>query len=434
MSDIRTTDLPIASEVASEDTMLANVGEVPVTSQVPLATLGAAISAIGVMVWSNANSRYETRSGGITRPGNWVVRFIGPTDPGVLAQDLDEWIDMEVPGEPGVIPAIFDDAVAFWTARDYDNLNARLTDLSGNGHHAVPGSANGGDQPVALPHSGAHYVYLPGTVDNSVSTPNTTGGTAYYTITRTSAVTEDGDTVADPIVIGGTAHSGSIARVQVYSDSGRTALVADLDPSTSVEPHNSITGALSEVWTVNRRSTPGRKTVLVDRPIVLFGHNSLATVTSHSALNFGIGSPFTFLFVYRQHHAEDYGGPMSKRLSGVNTNAGWTFLQPNNFRMAVEYRGGGVSSDIAAQEVHIVPGETTRVAFTRDGTTHVLHNNAYTRSLTMAEIDLTNAEPLLLGKGQTATLGTFPMEFLGAAVFPRALSAVEIAEAATWLS
>ena len=63
MSDIRTIDLPIASEVAGEDTMLANVGDVPVTSQVPLATLGAAISAIGVMVWSNANSRYETRSG-----------------------------------------------------------------------------------------------------------------------------------------------------------------------------------------------------------------------------------------------------------------------------------------------------------------------------------------------------------------------------------
>ena len=52
MSDIRTTDLPIAPEIASEDTMLANVGDVPVTSQVPLRRAASGFPAYSTAIIS----------------------------------------------------------------------------------------------------------------------------------------------------------------------------------------------------------------------------------------------------------------------------------------------------------------------------------------------------------------------------------------------
>ena len=75
----------------------------PVTSEMRVAV------SIDVMVWSNTNSRYETEVGGITRPLSRVVRFIGPTDPGALANDLDEWINIEIPADEPEVTFLFRD-------------------------------------------------------------------------------------------------------------------------------------------------------------------------------------------------------------------------------------------------------------------------------------------------------------------------------------
>lgn len=62
-------------------------------------------------------------------------------------------------------------AVAAWRADVYDAVNDRLTDITGNAHHAVFGSAVGADinDPTRLVYSGSKYLHLPGISGNYAS-------------------------------------------------------------------------------------------------------------------------------------------------------------------------------------------------------------------------------------------------------------------------
>lgn len=66
---------------------------------------------------------------------------------------------------------ILDTADLYVTSKVYDSANTRLTDLSGNGNHAVFGA--GTDAPKYLPHTGTDYLYCSGLTGEAFQTPDT---------------------------------------------------------------------------------------------------------------------------------------------------------------------------------------------------------------------------------------------------------------------
>lgn len=78
-------------------------------------------------------------------------------------------------GQRGLLQSsIIEESVFFVKASSYDADNDRLTDLSGNGNHAVLGSTTGSDtnDPTVKLHKGTNYVHFPGT-NEDFSTPDT---------------------------------------------------------------------------------------------------------------------------------------------------------------------------------------------------------------------------------------------------------------------
>ena len=69
---------------------------------------------------------------------------------------------------------VLDRAEAYWRADVHDATNDRLSDLTGHGHHAQLGSANGADtnDPTILVRKGEQYLYLTGVSGNYCSMPD----------------------------------------------------------------------------------------------------------------------------------------------------------------------------------------------------------------------------------------------------------------------
>ena len=531
MSDLKISELPLAENVADDDVLVGNAGAT--TSRLHVNR----VSDLGIMVWSNANSRYETRSGGITRPGNWVVRFIGPTDPGALAEDLDEWTNVEVPGEvPGVIPAIFDDAVAFWTAREYDAVNARLTDLSGNGHHAVlPGEAA---NPQVLPHTDTQYMYVPGggIFDNRATTPsssalnpsgdfelrcalsfnsfaasdqaliakwdNTTQRSYRFYVSGVQslelAVTPDGTFGSSVPFASGwnvetgiganqwvelrvtfdatlgrarfyqrTTPSGSWSQVGAPADYGALAafagtdaltvahnanqhylhaniykaqlwdgiegsggtLVAHFDPTLSTQPHTSFVAATGETWTILRRSID-RKTAIIDRPTLQFGLDDYLEVASHADL---AAASMTAIVVTRVYGTSANQAFIAKK-ADFTTGAGWSLDRGTGGLTPRVMLADGTNNPTATAPL-ITAGFVTGVSLVRDATNITGYKDGTAGTpVTDTSGSIANAFALRIGRLSDAGTSYADMEFMGAAVFPRALSSTEIEEVVAWLS
>lgn len=117
--------------------------------------------------------------------------------------------------------------------------------------------------------------------------------------------------------------SGRFYRAQLwsgFSDAGGT-LVADYDPSRSVDPHLTFVAATGETWTHNRSAT-GRKLVAVDRSLFLFGTDDYMTTAGDVvAMNPRTAGVATMMVVTRVYGTSaSYRAVFSKRQF---VTAGW---------------------------------------------------------------------------------------------------------------
>lgn len=259
-------------------------------TRVRISVYDGAYSAFGIVNLSTGEVTSTGASGAFSVPtvtaeaagdGFTRVAMVGTYSGTVIKPQLS------LVNDAGGVSYTGDGASGVYARRGQANMGAALLpyvptsnkravyDYSGNDNHAYLGSAGTAFiNPVGSP----RCVNLPGTTGNTLTTPNTTGGTAYYTITYADGTTEDGSTAANPIEIGGTVHSGAVARVRVFSDSGRTALVADCDPNDApgdvTKFYSSTTG---ELWTINQSAATTNDPVWTGQGLVFDGVDDVVT-------------------------------------------------------------------------------------------------------------------------------------------------------------
>lgn len=179
-----------------------------------------------------------------------------------------------------------------------------IRDFISNTHHAVPVDAT---NPLKLaPEGGLWYVYFPGSSGNSL-TITLDDSTAYdYTIVYSDASTDtDGQTStgAGLLTFGGTDAKFAglkVRRILIVPDGGG-ATVADIvltDPDAYNATRTSLVARSGHTVTINRSAT-GRKTSVVDRPILLLGTDDFMAVPDHPDLDFLASGGMTLALAYR---------------------------------------------------------------------------------------------------------------------------------------
>ncbi len=420
--------------------------------------------------------------------------------------------DVALVDEPGM--GLLHRAEAAWMAAAYTPGDTHLRDLTGNGHHARLGSADGADanDPLYLPFDGEKYLYLPGTDGNraqtaapvgfastrldwrieiSVDSWNSVGvksglielhyprfvmdankslgldwleGGAYRTVTSPAGainatdgqrialrVTVDGDTIrtftfyqADRLAGPWTQiHQATDARAmdansawlrlgsrdtglrqlwagRIYGAEIRNEIdgpiVASFDPSRSTEPHTSFVAATGETWTINRSAT-GRKAALVDRPMFLFGGDDYMDVAHHSDLDF-TGSDFTVALAFRGHGtATVYQSFLSKRST---TGEGWelgTRVSTGTARFTM------LGADIDAAAAPLFRGSAWVLAGrASSGAAKIFDGGTEVGTGYLGFPNVTGDGPLVIGARYPSHSSSADMEFIGAAIFRRALT------------
>jgi hypothetical protein len=434
---------------------------------------------------------------------------------------------------------VLGDAVAFWSAGTFDVANDRLTDLSGNGHHAVFGS--GANAPLHLEHDDT-YLYHPAVATGSRTNTNTphssaiqpgatvewrfdiaydwetdttagnltamwgtgvnrwaidirndrlrlhlgTSSGAFRTTQQWTSLTwpfsdgerghvritldtdSGGNTVSElftraasvdlasdaaawtshgtrstsgaqvwqttgtpnlEVCGGGNANSLTNAaakhyRFLLYDDT--PAIAADFDPRESTEPHNAFTTDVT--WTITRPNNRVLKASLVDRNVVLLGPSTYLEVADHADLDFGSSQDATVCALYRKHGTDHSPWLLAKK-AGVppSNDGGWSLVQP-------------ASGDVRQWQLHVSSGTNIAsgssptadsggshlAAGVRDGDVTAYQNGTAGTSTTDTSGDLSNAQPLRVGNRSDSVASEVAFEFLGAAIFRRALTVPEL--------
>lgn len=206
------------------------------------------------------------------------------------------------------------------------------------------------------------------------------------------------------------------------------AIVRSFDPSLALSSDTSWTAVDGAEVTVNR-STSGRKTCLVTRPVWLFGTDDYMEIADNALLDFGASDSFTVVWVGRQWNTPPSGGRMvskanSGTITGYHVAANSTTLTPLiSVGDGVTNRGLNPTA-VVQGALSVVGGVVDRTAETLTAFT----NNTFSATGSTAGIgSLANAYPLRVGSRGDAA-GTYAdMELVAVAVFRRALTAAEIA-------
>jgi hypothetical protein len=219
---------------------------------------------------------------------------------------------------------------------------------------------------------------------------------------------------------------GTVFRAQVRDGIDGT-LAADFDPARSVEPHTTFTASTGEVWAIDRSAT-GRKSVLVDRPLLLFGTDDYLEVPDRAALDFGAGDGFTLAWVGRLHGTTANTALVAKK-ADLTTAAGYAIDRGTGGLTPRVMLADGANNPTATTPV-VTAGQTTLAALVRAGGLTGFRNATAGTLVADNAGDLTNAEALRFGRLSGASEAYSDMEFVGAAVFRRALTDAELARVA----
>lgn len=309
-------------------------------------------------------------------------------------------------------------AVGYWDVNNYTS-GQTLTNYGtgGTALDAQFGSTTGSDtnDPTALPYAGVPYVYLPGSAGNTVAC------TAPGTVASYAAYPLGGGAATTGAATGGASFTlqtaGSWIRVDLLT--AGAAVVASFDGARlTTGAQAAMTDAYSVAWTINRAAT-GRKAVVVVRPVMLFGTDDYLVVPDSSLLDFAAGESFTMLVVGRQWGAV----PASSRwlIKGVSPGARWGMVNLGTSLAVQGFVADGTRVATASGATAASGALTSRVAVI-DRATQTLTAEAVAASIaTIGSMVNTNA--LRIGGDATSYND---MEFYGAAVFRRTVSASEL--------
>lgn len=210
---------------------------------------------------------------------------------------------------------------------------------------------------------------------------------------------------------------------------GAGTVVFDADFTTGITSGAQATFTESSVnaatVTINR-STSGRKAVAVVQPTLLFGTDDYMEVADNALLNFGATDSFTVMTAARV-----WATPVSSRYVSKysNSGAGWQLRNNGALQSAVfaAYDGAafafGISTSSSSGDLRTFTGvrntATDEIVTYMDGT-------AGTPVADTTTLSLSNTLPLTIGRRSGVGTEYADMEFFGAAIWRRALSAAEI--------
>lgn len=232
---------------------------------------------------------------------------------------------------------------------------------------------------------------------------------------------------------GGTANllAGKVRRVILKNGIDGT-VVADFDASSLSQ--TSMVDSTGKTWTVNR-ATSGRKTVVVDRPLFLFGTDDYLETADHADLDIAAGDAFTAILAMRAFGATAaHQVYFSKRETSV---AGWELATTSGTQVGrFTFSDGAATGDTTGANARIgsVVSFAGRRSITADQA-QVIVNGAEGGTTDNTTGTLANAVGLLIGARRTggSVVNQGDFEFVGAAFFRRELTNAEIAEVSRYL-
>lgn len=309
--------------------------------------------------------------------------------------------------------------------------DGKLRDFIRNTHHATfIDSTN----PLPLaPELGKWFVHFPGTSGNS-ATITLSDSTVYdYTITYSDGTTDTDtqtSTGAGLLTFGGTdaKFAGLKVRRIVITADGGGATIADIDFSQRSlwnETRTSLTAVTGGQTVTINRTTSGRKTSVVDRPLLLFGADDYLQVTHHADLVFGAGDSFTVAMALRQYDTPVNTG---RYMTKGTTTPRWLLAAQTTTHAGRFQILDGVASPFDASPSITAGTAHVKAGVRRASISVECFANATTNSraadTTTSTID-DPAEDLYIGAAAAAA-SRQDFEFFAAAIFRRALSLSEI--------
>ena len=228
--------------------------------------------------------------------------------------------------------------------------------------------------------------------------------------------------------------AGKLYRARILNGIGGTvAFDANFTTGITSGGQTSFTESSSNAATVTiNRSTSGRKSVAVVRPVWLLGTDDFFEVADNDLLDFTNAQDFTLVSVIRAWGTTADDTIIAKKTSTAAATVGYAL------EMSTSSATTGRLSDGTTQHS---PTATTRTAgaltvlsLVRSGSTLTAYHNgtAGTPVTISATGTFANAEVMRLGRLSGAGTNYLDAELVAAMVFRRALSATELTQIATY--
>jgi hypothetical protein len=180
------------------------------------------------------------------------------------------------------------------------------------------------------------------------------------------------------------------------------------------------------------RSTTGRKTVCVTRPTMLFGTNDYLEVLDNNLIDFSEADSFTVVGAVRQWVTVPADSRIVMKWSNVGgIQSGWYLSNGNSFPTQYMAVNGVSAGTATATNATATAGTVNTMIGVRNTATDrvdlYVNGVAGTTQTDFTVGTLANPGPMTIGRQDIGSAQNADMEFFGAAVFRRALSATEIA-------
>lgn len=261
--------------------------------------------------------------------------------------------------------------------------------------------------------------------------------TLHQTITlagTTSLYSGTADLHVGAILSGGSANvaAAKFYRAVIYSDLTETTKVFDADFTSGITSGAQTTftesSANAATVTINR-STAGRKSCAVVRPVWLLGTDDYFEVADNALLNFGASDSFTVVAVVRQWGTPSFAALASKKAGGGTSAGYWLVADSGSGGRRYLEMGNGATDGFAV--VTSQPfGTLDVVAGVRASGTATAYNDGVAGTGVATALDLNTSNSFRVGAGGGGNYAD--AELLAVAVFRRALSASELATIATY--
>lgn len=282
---------------------------------------------------------------------------------------------------------------------------------------------------------------------------SSTGNVKFYTAADSAGVpsswTQLGTTVAgvaratsdttNSLLIGQTSSAvdlltASIYRVRIlngYDGAGSVQLDANFTANTN---QSSFTESSSNAATVTiNRATTGRKSVMVTRPVWLFGTDDYMEIADNALLDIGAADDFSYIVIARGWNTPASGGRLISKKGTSSASAGWeTFFTSSTFQVTNRFADGATTSHLASATPSA--GALTQIGWVRNVTAdEVRQYLGSTLSTSSADSTTTTAASTdVLRIGSSAGGVQQDMEVVAVAVFRSALTSTELGQIATY--